>query len=118
VVGEPVFPRDEYASDRQWRMSRLRRLVRWPWFPVPVWILLPLVLVAYTSAVAAPLAAAAWFVFGVRYWVAWLLVEAGILLYFGYGFWRMRHHWRGPGGSGGSTPPHPRGPNPPPRRGR
>jgi hypothetical protein len=118
VVGEPVFPRDEYASGRQWRMSRLGRLVRWPWFPVPVWILVPLVLVGYTGSVAAALAAAAWFAFGVRFWVAWLLVEGGLLLYFAYGFVRMWHRWRGPGGSGGVSHFGPGGPRPGPPRGR
>lgn len=117
-MGEPDIPREEYASDRQWRMSRLKRLIRWPWFSVPVWILLPLVLIAYTSTIAAALAVVAWFVFGVRFWLAWLIVEAGLLVYVMYGFVRMRHHWHGPGGSGGVAHRHPGGPNPRPPRGR
>ena len=51
-MGDAAYPREEYASDRQWWMSRIRRLVRWPWFSVPLWILLPLVFVVYTAPVA------------------------------------------------------------------
>lgn len=118
-MGDPVYPREEYASDRQWWMSRVRRLVHWPWFSVPLWILLPLAFVIYTAPIAAALSAVAWLVFGVPFWLAWLLVDAGVLLYLVYGFLRIRHQI-GPGrpGRGGRTPPRPGGPNPRPPRGR
>jgi hypothetical protein len=48
-VGEPKYPREEYSSDRQWRMSRVRRLLRWPGFPVPLWIILPFAFMVYTA---------------------------------------------------------------------
>lgn len=113
-----MYPREEYGSDRQWWMSRVRRLVHWPWFPLPIWIGLPLAFAIYTAPVAAALSAVAWLVFGVSFWLAWLLVDAGILLYLLYGFLRIRHQI-GPGGPGpGGLPTPPRGgPNPRPPRG-
>jgi hypothetical protein len=75
--------------------------------------------VAVGAPVAALLSALSWLVFGVRFWLAWLVVDAGVLLYVVYGFLRIRHRI-GPGGpgEGGLTPPRSGGPNPRPPRGR
>ncbi len=101
-----MYPREEHAGSREWWASRVGHLLRWPWFPVPVWILLPVVFLLVTAPVAAAASALAWFAFGVPIWPAWLLVDAGLLGYIGYGLMRFRRlHGRGP------RPPHRRPPD-------
>ncbi len=119
---EPRYPRDEYVSTRQWMGSRLRLRTRWPWFPVPMWIVVPVFAVVYTGVIATVAAGLASFVLGVRFWLALGVVESGLLayvLYSGLRMWRLVRGqrpggwgWSGRPGSGVREPRRPRGPRP------
>jgi hypothetical protein len=87
-----------------------------------MWIVVPVLAVVYTGLIATVAAGLAWVVLGVRFWLALVVVESGLLayvLYRGLRMWRAVRGqrlggwgWTGRPGDGVREPRRPRGPRP------
>lgn len=121
-VKERVFPRQEYLTDRAWRLSRLRARTGWPWVHVPLWFTLPLSVVTATVAVAAVVGTLIRVLTGASFWIVFGVVEFLLLAYALAQFARVLRAMKrpprrfpggdGPGGDGVREPRRPRGPRP------